>query len=123
MLEISNCYKLLRLDEDCSDLELRRQYRKCALESHPDRMRPIEDGTAVSPDKSFIKFNEAYRRIVNYRKKHRANAKNLLRDYFDENTSSGMDSFERLRERLGTLNCDMQENLAGKCGTTAGFAS
>lgn len=108
MLEISNCYKLLRLEEDCSDLELRRQYRKCALESHPDRIKLAEFDSPVPSNKSFIKFNEAYRRIVHYRKKHRAMGKALFGGCNDENLSGGMESFERLRERLGTLNGDMQ---------------
>jgi curved DNA-binding protein CbpA len=37
MLEIENCYKILQADSKCTDLELRRKFRKRALESHPDK--------------------------------------------------------------------------------------
>jgi curved DNA-binding protein CbpA len=38
MLDIlGNCYKVLHLEEDCSDLQLRQRYRKIALLSHPDK--------------------------------------------------------------------------------------
>jgi curved DNA-binding protein CbpA len=43
MLEIGNCYKILHLDEDCSDLQLRQQYRKFALELHPDKQKAKEE--------------------------------------------------------------------------------
>lgn len=108
MLEISNCYKLLHLDEDCSDLELRRRYRKCALETHPDRIRPIDIDPLVPCEQPFIKFNEAYKRIVHYRKQLRAAGKAMPKRHNDENIKNGMESFDRIRERLGTLNIDMQ---------------
>jgi curved DNA-binding protein CbpA len=43
MLELNNCYKVLHLEEDCSDLQLRQQYRKFALEMHPDRLKAKKD--------------------------------------------------------------------------------
>lgn len=58
---IGSCYKLLRLEEDCSDLQLRQQYRKIALRSHPDRQ----------PDRNsqeFIAATQAYRKILSFRK-------------------------------------------------------
>jgi len=41
MLEIDNCYKLLQLDSDCSDLEVRKQFRKFALKMHPDKLKHL----------------------------------------------------------------------------------
>ena len=93
MLDISNCYNLLHLDEDCSDLELRRRYRKCALETHPDRMGSELDAPSAAP---FIRFNEAYRRIVHYRKQQsRHPAARRPQNPSDENQSDKhMLSFE-----------------------------
>lgn len=35
--KISKYYKILDVDENCSDLDLRRAYRRLALEIHPDK--------------------------------------------------------------------------------------
>ena len=70
---ITNCYKVLHLEEGCSDLELRQRYRKVALELHPDRnnfkklVNEEEDSTS-DEENDFVKVNEAYRQIVSFRK-------------------------------------------------------
>jgi DnaJ-class molecular chaperone len=96
MLEINNCYKLLHLEEDCSDLELRRRYRKCALESHPDRIKLLEVDLESSCHSAFIDFNEAYRRIVLYRKQLKCALKKSFGQpkNVDKISSKNMKSFE-----------------------------
>ena len=62
--QIRRCYQLLSIGEDCSDLELRRAYRKMAKLLHPDKC--TENSTSRS---KFYALNKAYLKIVSHRKK------------------------------------------------------
>jgi hypothetical protein len=86
-------------------------------------MRPLEVDPPAPSDQLFVKFNEAYRRIVHYRKQMRDTGRCQPRGRNDENASGVMESFEQIRKRLGTLNCDMQDNFKGKHPSESGFAS
>lgn len=62
-MRLFDCYKILNIDEDCSDLEVRSAYRRKAKLIHPDKFL-IEDGLF-----KFNELNEAYKHIINHRKR------------------------------------------------------
>lgn len=103
MLEIGNCYKILHLDEDCSDLQLRQQYRKFALELHPDKQKAKEE-EGNEDSGCFLRVNEAYKQIVSYRKSKKISHRCFTKD-FDVGKESGRTfSFEEIRDKLASMN-------------------
>lgn len=63
-VNILRCYQALHVHEDCSDLELRRAYRRMAKILHPDK--------SIEGSSSFAKFdalNKAYLKLVSFRKR------------------------------------------------------
>ena len=56
MLDLNSCYKLLHLEEDCSDLQVRQRYRKFALEMHPDKVK-IEKEEGYQDQDGFVKIS------------------------------------------------------------------
>lgn len=123
MLEISNCYKLLRLEEDCSDLELRRRFRKCAMATHPDRIK-LSSTFQDIPQQAFLRFNEAYKRIVSYRKqlgnRQRESANAERQDFGSEPKGFNL---EEIRERLAKINASLFETGKSEGGNSYGFNS
>ena len=109
MVEIGECYRTLKLDEDCSDLELRRRYRQFALYSHPDKLKNscIEQD---STNDSFLKFSEAYRRIVSYRKL-RKNGQKILghRAASTLKKATNIPTLTEIRDKLVLLNSTLFE--------------
>ena len=73
---IQKCYKLLRINEDCSDLELRRAYRKMAKIFHPDKSKSTNNSAF-----QFDCLNKAYRKIVSFRNKNLFEAKKYQTTY------------------------------------------
>ena len=65
MITIFDCYTFMNLEPTCSDVEVRKAYRKMAKNTHPDKL-----ATALGVSDKFYTLNEAYRRIINFRKKH-----------------------------------------------------
>jgi curved DNA-binding protein CbpA len=123
MLEISNCYKLLRLDEDCSDLELRRRFRKCAMATHPDRLK-LSPTLQDIPQQAFVRFNEAYKRIVSYRKqliRHQKESVNAKRGDFGSEPKGF--NLNEIRERLAKINASLFEASKPEGTNSYGFNS
>jgi len=63
-MRLFDCYKILCIEEDCSDHDVRTAYRRKAKLIHPDKQIIIEDATS-----KFSELNEAYKLIINHRKK------------------------------------------------------
>tara|TARA_B100000963_G_C22592869_1_gene656379 strand:+ start:306 stop:1109 length:804 start_codon:yes stop_codon:yes gene_type:complete len=62
-LSLSTCYKILGVDSNISDNDLKKSYRKLAIKHHPDKVAHLgEDHVQVAEDK-FQKIQEAYDEI------------------------------------------------------------
>ena len=55
MNSIWECYSFLHVKPDCSDLEVRKAYRRLAKRIHPDKSMAI-----IGVEPQFYKLNEAY---------------------------------------------------------------
>ncbi|MES2799458.1 MAG: DnaJ domain-containing protein [Bacteroidota bacterium] len=64
-MEIDKFYKILGLDEDASEEEIRRRYRSLAKKLHPDH------NTSHNAQEQFILINEAYEGIIFLRKQEK----------------------------------------------------
>ena len=60
---IEDAYKVLGVSPDASDEELRKAYRKLALEHHPDRVAKLGDDVRRAAEKKFQEINAAKERI------------------------------------------------------------
>ena len=60
---IEDAYKVLGVSPDASDEELRKAYRKLALEHHPDRVAKLGDDVHRAAEKKFQEINAAKERI------------------------------------------------------------
>ena len=60
---IEDAYKVLGVSPDVSDEELRKAYRKLALEHHPDRVAKLGDDVRRAAEKKFQEINAAKERI------------------------------------------------------------
>ena len=60
---LEDAYKVLGVSPDVSDAELKRVYRKLALEHHPDRVAKLGDDVRHAAEKKFQEINAAKDRI------------------------------------------------------------
>ena len=56
-------YKILEVDESCSDSELKKAFRKMAMKYHPDKLSDLSDAQQKMGKQKFIKVQEAYETI------------------------------------------------------------
>lgn len=61
--DLESAYKVLGVSADASDEELKRAYRKLALEHHPDRVAKLGDDVRKAAEKKFQEINAAKERI------------------------------------------------------------
>lgn len=61
--DLESAYKVLGVSPDATDDELRRAYRKLALEHHPDRVAKLGDDVRKAAEKKFQEINAAKERI------------------------------------------------------------
>ena len=62
-------YKILGVDENVSDDELKKSFRKAALKYHPDRQQGKSDAEKQEADEKFKEINEAYETLSNREKR------------------------------------------------------
>lgn len=60
---LEDAYKVLGVSPDASDAELKKAYRKLALEHHPDRVAKLGDDVRRAAEKKFQEINAAKDRI------------------------------------------------------------
>jgi len=60
---LEDAYKVLGVSPDATDAELKKAYRKLALEHHPDRVAKLGDDVRKAAEKKFQEINAAKERI------------------------------------------------------------
>ena len=60
---LDDAYKVLGVSPDATDEELKKAYRKLALEHHPDRVAKLGDDVRKAAEKKFQEINDAMERI------------------------------------------------------------
>lgn len=63
MPETDSAYKILEIQPDASDEEVKKAYRKIAFKYHPDRVAHLGEDFRKTADDKFKKVNEAYEKI------------------------------------------------------------
>lgn len=63
----SAAYKILEVDENATDEEVKKAYRKMALKYHPDKVGNLDEELAKQANEKFRKVNEAYNQIKKQR--------------------------------------------------------
>ena len=64
---LDDAYKVLGLTKDATDDEVRKAYRKLALQYHPDRVATLGDDVKEAAKKKFQELNDAKDRIYKAR--------------------------------------------------------
>lgn len=64
---IDDAYAVLGLTKDATDDEIRKAYRKMAMQYHPDRVATLGDDVKAAATKKFQEINEAKERIYKAR--------------------------------------------------------
>jgi DnaJ like chaperone protein len=64
---LEDAYKVLGVSPDASDAEVKKAYRKLALEHHPDRVAKLGDDVRKAAEKKFQEINAAKERIFKAR--------------------------------------------------------
>lgn len=65
--DINSAYKVLAVSPSATDEEIKKAYRKMALEHHPDRVAALGEDIRLAAEKKFQEINEAKERIYRSR--------------------------------------------------------
>ena len=65
---IENDYKILEIDSNASDDEVKKAYRKMAKKYHPDKLQGVSEDIVKMAKEKFNKVTQAYNRIMDSRK-------------------------------------------------------
>jgi DnaJ like chaperone protein len=60
---LESAYKVLGMSPDATDDELKKAYRRLALEHHPDRVAALGEDVRKAAEKKFQEINAAKERI------------------------------------------------------------
>tara|TARA_B100000035_G_C20942606_1_gene528224 strand:+ start:375 stop:899 length:525 start_codon:yes stop_codon:yes gene_type:complete len=72
-----NYYKKLRLEENASEDEIKRAYKKLALKYHPDRHTSSNETEKLKAEEEFKEIAEAYEILINKDKYKKNNFNNI----------------------------------------------
>jgi DnaJ like chaperone protein len=61
--ETDSSYKILEIDPDATNDEVKKAYRRMAMKYHPDKVSHLGDDFRKTADEKFKKVNEAYEKI------------------------------------------------------------
>jgi DnaJ like chaperone protein len=61
--ETDSSYKILEIERNASDEEVKKAYRKMAVKYHPDKVNHLGEEVRKSADEKFARVNEAYNKI------------------------------------------------------------
>jgi DnaJ like chaperone protein len=61
--DLESAYQVLGVSPDASDAEVKKAYRRQALNHHPDKVAALGDDVRKAAEKKFQKINEAKERI------------------------------------------------------------
>lgn len=62
-VNLENDYKVLKIEETATDVEIKRAYRKLAQEYHPDKVNHLGEELRKAAEDKFTKLNQSYERI------------------------------------------------------------
>jgi DnaJ like chaperone protein len=61
--DLESAYKVLGVSTDATDAEVKRAYRKLALNHHPDKVAALGEDIRKAAEKKFQEINDAKERI------------------------------------------------------------
>jgi len=61
--ETDSCYRILEIEQNATDDEVKKAYRRMAMKYHPDKVSHLGEDFRNDADEKFKKVNEAYKRI------------------------------------------------------------
>lgn len=61
--DLSSSYKILEIDENATETEIKKAYRKMAVKFHPDKLEHLGEDVQKAAKEKFIKVQEAYELI------------------------------------------------------------
>lgn len=65
--DVDSAYKILEIDPNCSDEEVKKAYRKMAMKYHPDKVTHLGDEVKKSAEEKFRELGTAYEHIKKQR--------------------------------------------------------
>lgn len=74
-------YKILGVDQNANQLEIKKAYRRKALECHPDRHANATDAVKKEQEKKFKDIGEAYEVLSDAKKKSRYDSGHDMEDF------------------------------------------
>ena len=65
--EVDSSYKILEIEPNCSDEDLKKAYRKMAMKYHPDKVSHLGEEVKKSAEEKFREVGAAYEYIKKQR--------------------------------------------------------
>lgn len=65
--DTKSAYTILEIDENASETEIKKAYRKMAVKYHPDKLSTLSDDIQKAAKEKFVKVQEAYETIKKQR--------------------------------------------------------
>ncbi len=61
--DTESAYKILEIEKNCTESELKKAYRKMAIKYHPDKVAQLGDAHIAAAKEKFLKVQDAYDKI------------------------------------------------------------